>query len=134
MVLRLQGIFYQYKTVGKVVNNESTNVTNPNSKKYQQQAHAYLKAELGIDDEQVTGILKTLSSPLKETLRSVDAAYKKKDSEEIAETAHSLKGALLNLGLNELADLAKVIELSAAGKQIAHEKNLAYLHDALKHM
>ena len=127
-----------FKTVGRVVNNKSnstTRISSANSKKYQQQAHAYLKAELGMDDEQVTGILKTLSSPLKVTLRSVAAAYKKKNSEEIAETAHSLKGALLNLGLNELAELAKMIELSAAtGKQISHERNLAHLHDALQQM
>ena len=106
-----------------------------NSQKHQQQAHAYLKAELGMDDEQVTGILKTLSSPLKITLRAVDEAYREKNLEEIAETAHSLKGALLNLGLDELSELAKTIELSAAtGKQISHEKSLAYLHDALQHM
>jgi len=125
-----------FKTVGKVVNNKSNSAirSSANSKKYQQQAHAYLKAELGMDDEQVTGILKTLSSPLKETLRSVDAAYRKKNAEEIAETAHSLKGALLNLGLDELAELAKMIELSAAEKQISHKNDLAYLHDALQHM
>ena len=106
-----------------------------NPEKYQQQAHAYLKAELGMEDEQVTGILKTLSSPLKETLRSVDEACGKEDLEEIAETAHSLKGVLLNLGLDELAELAKTIELSAAsGNYTNHKKNLVYLHDALQHI
>jgi len=121
--------------MGKVVNNQlniATNI-NENSINYQQQAHAYLKAELGMDDEQVTGILETLSDPLKTTLQSVNDAYDDKNLKAIAETAHSLKGALLNLGLDELAELAKTIERSAAtGKQIAHDNDLAYLQTALQ--
>ena len=112
--------------------NIATNISK-NSINYHQQAHAYLKAELGMDDEQVVGILETLSDPLKATLQSVNDAYDDKNLKAIAETAHSLKGALLNLGLDELAELAKTIENSAAtGKQIAHDNDLAYLQTALQ--
>ena len=114
--------------------NKAKNV-NANPKKYRLQAHAYLKRELGMDDEQITDVLKTLSSPLKATLRSVDEAHDEKNLKAMAETAHSLKGALLNLGLDELAELAKTIERSAAtGEHMTHKKRLAYLHDALRHI
>ena len=117
----------------KLVNKAQRISANP--KKYRLQAHAHLKRELGMDDEQITAILKTLSSPLKATLRSVDEAHQQQDLKAIAETAHSLKGALLNLGLDELAELAKTIERSAAtGEKITHKKRLAYLHDALRHI
>jgi CheY-like chemotaxis protein/HPt (histidine-containing phosphotransfer) domain-containing protein len=117
----------------KTTNNAKRISANP--KKYRLQAHAHLKRELGMDDEQITDVLKTLSSPLKATLRSVDEAHQQQDLTAIAETAHSLKGALLNLGLDELAELAKTIEKSAAtGEQITHKKRLAYLHDALRHI
>ena len=114
----------------KIVNKSRHISANP--QKYLMQAHAHLKRELGMNDVQITAILKTLSLPLKATLHSVDEAYQQQNLKEIAETAHSLKGALLNLGLNELAVLAKTIEKSAAmGEKIIHKKRLAYLHDAL---
>ena len=115
----------------KIINKANNISANP--KKYRLQAHAHLKRELGMDNEQITGILKTLSLPLKATLRSVDEAHQQQNLKAIAETAHSLKGALLNLGLDELAELAKTIERSAtAGEKITHKKRLAYLHDALR--
>jgi signal transduction histidine kinase/CheY-like chemotaxis protein len=106
-----------------------------NPKKYHRQAHIYLKQELGVDDEQVTNILSTLSLPLKETLWSVEKAHQEQNLTAIAKAAHSLKGALLNLGLNELADLAKTIEMSSAtGEKVTHKKRLAYLHHALEYI
>ena len=116
-------------------NNKSDYITHSgaNSEKVRKQALAYLKAELGLDDEQVQGFLKTLSVPLKTTLEAVNKACEAKNLTAIVETAHSLKGALLNLGLNELADLASRIEATAAtGENMAHESDLFYLHDALQ--
>jgi len=120
--------------------NKSNNALqfNINAKKTQQQAQAYLKAELSMGDEQVLGILKALSVPLKTTLHSVEDAYKEKNPIGISEAAHSLKGALLNLGLDELAEVAKTIEQSATSTKTAIKKqieqDLDYLRGSLKHL
>ena len=119
------------------MNNKSSSSNNleANPKKYRLQAHDYLKRELSMDDNQVVNILGTLSIPLKESLQSVEKAYEKKDLKATAEAAHSLKGALLNLGLDELADLAKTIEKSSStGEKVTHVKRLSYLQGALDHI
>jgi len=106
-----------------------------NSKQYYLQAHAYLKHELSMDDGQATNILNTLSVPLKTSFEAVKKAYEAHDLKILAETAHSLKGALLNMGLNELAELAKTIEESSAkGESVEYTERLVYLHDALQYM
>lgn len=114
-------------------NNLTSRVANP--KKYRLQAHAYLQRELGLDDAQIINILGTLSVPLKKTLESVDEAYQGTDLHELAEAAHSLKGALLNIGLDELADLVKKIEQSSAtGEVVCYDVALDYLKTALEHI
>ncbi|RTZ65518.1 MAG: hypothetical protein DSZ29_04265 [Aquificaceae bacterium] len=113
----------------------SPNNMDANPKKYRLQAHAHLKRELSMDDEQVINVLGTLSVPLKASLQSVEKAYKEQDLKATATTAHSLKGALLNLGLDELAELAKTIEqTSATGERVTHVKRLVYLQEALHHI
>lgn len=107
--------------------------TGVDTKKTQLQAQTYLKNELGMDDEQVLEILKALAAPLKTTLNLVKEAYTERDLKELAETAHSLKGALLNLGLNELANIATMIEESAKNsieKQL--EQDLSYIQASLQ--
>lgn len=105
---------------------------NVTSKNTQLQAQAYLMAELGMDEEQILGILSTLAAPLKATLASVENAYKENNLVEISETAHSLKGALLNLGLNDLADIAKSIEKSRSHQHNTLPERLILLQTSLQ--
>ena len=100
--------------------------------KFKQQAHAYLKAQLGMEDEQISQMLVALTQPLADTLKATEADHAKQNIAELALSAHSLKGALLNLGLNELAQIALVIEQSAkANDQRTHHKRLAFIRDNL---
>lgn len=100
--------------------------------KFKQQAHVYLKEQLGMEDEQISQMLVALTQPLKETLEATEADHSARNIENLAISAHSLKGALLNLGLNELAQIAKVIELSAKNnEQKTHNKRLAFIRDNL---
>ncbi|MCK5896994.1 MAG: response regulator [Cocleimonas sp.] len=129
-IREVQGKVVEKQTIPKQVRQIKVN-----PKKYRLQAHAHLKRELSMEDEQIVNILGTLSSPLKETLRSVERAYREKNLKTTAAAAHSLKGALLNLGLDELAMLAKTIEKSSAtGNKMTHKKRLAYLNAALQHI
>ncbi|HIO92994.1 MAG TPA: Hpt domain-containing protein [Leucothrix mucor] len=106
-----------------------------NSKKYQLQAHAYLKHELSMDDGQASNILSALSIPLRTSFEAVEEAHENRNLKTLAEAAHSLKGALLNMGLNELAEKVKRIEESSVeGESVLHTKRLTYIHGALQHM
>ena len=110
--------------------NQPDNKANP--KKYRLQAHTYLKRELNMNDDQIITVLGTLSAPLRTTLKSVEEAQKEQDPKAMLETAHSLKGALLNLGLNDLADLVKGMENTPiTGEKTIYTKQLAYLSSAL---
>ncbi len=116
-------------------NNQKPMNIEANPKKYRLQAHTYLKRELGMDDGQTIHILNTLSAPLKTSFEAVEQAYEAHDLKMLTETAHSLKGALSNIGLNELAELAKMIEESSArGESIIDTKQLVYLNNALLHI
>lgn len=100
--------------------------------KFKEQAHHYLKEQLSMDDEQVSQILTTLVEPLKKTYDDTEKAYLSKNTNALAAAAHSLKGALLNLGLNELAILAKNIEHSAKRNQFeSHEIRLSFIKENL---
>lgn len=48
------------------------------------------------------------------TLSRLEEAFLRSDAQEIAEAGHMLKGALFNMGLVELGEMAKSLEL--AGK------------------
>lgn len=119
---------------------QQTNTTSSTSQaaqpqKFKQQAHDYLQEQLGMDDEQVSQILMSLTQPLKTTFETTEAAYISQNTSVLAEAAHSLKGALLNLGLNELAVLAKNIEHSAKNnEQKSHDTRLSFIRDNLSEL
>lgn len=107
-------------------------MTTAQPQKFKQQAHDYLKAQLGMEDEQVAQILVTLTQPLKSTFEATESAYLSNDNSTLSEAAHSLKGALLNLGLDELALFAKNIEYSAKNnEQKSHDARLSFIRDNL---
>lgn len=100
--------------------------------KFRKQAQLHLQRELGMDDAQVDQVLATLAKPLKSTLEETVSAYNSQDLHVLSETAHALKGALLNLGLNELALLAKNIEQSSRNnEQKTHKERLSFIEDNL---
>lgn len=77
-----------------------------------QQALNHLKNLYKLD-EQVAGTLLTkASNTLTESVQSLRMAAEENDLEKTKFQAHALKGAVLNLGLEELATQAKRIEHS----------------------
>ncbi len=109
---------------------ESTHNNHPEYFKKIADAHLYKK--LGMDNNQIAEILATLSQPLEQILKATEVAYLAQDLKHLAETAHALKGALLNLGLNELVLLANNIEQSAKNNEIKlHEKRFSFIRDNL---
>jgi HPt (histidine-containing phosphotransfer) domain-containing protein len=82
---------------------------------------------LGLDDvEELYGLgCQTVAA----TLGRLEAAFLRSDAQEVADAGHMLKGALFNMGLLELGELAKALEL--AGKAGRMEEARA-VYDALR--
>lgn len=67
---------------------------------------------LGMDD--IDELYELGLQTVTDTMSRLDAAFSGCDEQEIADAGHMLKGALFNMGLVELAELARALEL--AGK------------------
>ena len=82
---------------------------------------------LGLDDvEELYGLgCQTVTA----TLDRLEAAFLRSDAQEVADAGHMLKGALFNMGLLELGELARALEL--AGKAGRMEEAHA-VYDALR--
>jgi histidine phosphotransfer protein HptB len=67
---------------------------------------------LGMEDvEELYGLGR---QTIRETLCRLNDAFARSDAQEVTDAGHMLKGALFNMGLAELAEQAKALEL--AGK------------------
>ncbi len=75
-----------------------------------EQAINYLQQTYQLPVQTAEGLLNKGRDTLGLDAHELKAAYEREDDEILKQTAHSLKGALLNLGLAKLADRAKEIE------------------------
>lgn len=75
-----------------------------------EQAQLHLKQVYGLDDKMVEELLLSAHKNVSTTLAAMITAEKENNLNDISKTAHSLKGIFLNLGLDNLALQAKVIE------------------------
>jgi len=92
----------------------SDNNIEKNNKIYQQQVITdHLKNSYDLSTEQIDLILKNFSATLLDLLTDLKSQILENDIENITKTAHSIKGSLLNLGLNDIAGIAKNIETNA---------------------
>ncbi len=78
------------------------------------------------DVEELLGLAQTLAAEALDAIQSQMAAA---DMTGLSETAHSLKGNFLNMGLDELAALAKDME---AGAKTGDMEKVARAADGLK--
>ncbi len=93
----------------------------------------YLVETFGLTPEEMEGMLETISLSLEPVLeKGKDAAISGRHL-ELSEAAHSIKGILLNLGLEELAEKALQIEVNSR-KQAAFPYQQAFfeLEDRLR--
>ncbi len=80
------------------------------------QVKKHLRTVYLLKDEQIDHMLTVASKTLAANLSKAKSALKNKDYQLLGLTAHSIKGSLLNLGLNDLAEKAKTIEINAKDK------------------
>jgi|YelNatPaOPRAMG01_1025707.scaffolds.fasta_scaffold07545_3 HPt (histidine-containing phosphotransfer) domain-containing protein len=87
---------------------------------------------LGIGRDELLEVLELFLEISWEDFLALKEALETGDQPRAAAAAHSLKGAALNLGLQELADLARTLELAAKdGVLLGAEGQLEALREKL---
>ena len=77
---------------------------------YLQVIQEHMKSSYLLSDDKIDAILPDFLATLKEHLDTLEKKMAEGDSASLAVAGHTLQGALLNLGLFELADTACKIE------------------------
>jgi HPt (histidine-containing phosphotransfer) domain-containing protein len=96
------------------------------------QVKGHLRTTYLLEDEQIDHMLATAAVTLAKNLSNAETALKNSDYKELSDAAHSLKGSLLNLGLDDFARTAKEIEINAKeNKKIDYQELLSGLHKGL---
>ena len=93
----------------------------------------HLRDFYGINREECVDIMKSYGQTTATTLDNLRKAIEQNIPADIGQCAHSLKGGLLNLGMNELADTAYDLEKNSDVKsQQDQQELLAELENGLK--
>jgi HPt (histidine-containing phosphotransfer) domain-containing protein len=74
--------------------------------------------KLGLEEDEYLELVELFVETSKTDLKNLRSAINNKDMEMIARIAHSLKGAAMNLGLDDFNELAKTIEKTARDEEL----------------
>jgi CheY-like chemotaxis protein/HPt (histidine-containing phosphotransfer) domain-containing protein len=77
-----------------------------------------------LENEQIDHLLTIAAETLSDNLSTAESALKDADYKELGRIAHSIKGSLLNLGLDDIAQTAKKIEINAKENRKTDFKHL----------
>ena len=75
-----------------------------------QQIKAYLAEQFNLPDEQIDALLPSFIATLEVHLKNLEDALKENNPASMGRLGHTIKGAFLNLGLNDCAGIALQIE------------------------
>lgn len=95
-----------------------------------EQISTYLQEQFNLPIEQIERMIPGFIESLAGHLSRLQAAFDAADLEQVGKAAHTLKGALLNLGLHDCADLA--YEIEKKGKKLQHDRELERLFGVLR--
>ena len=84
-----------------------------------------LADNLGLEEDEYLELLDLLVETGMVDLSKMESAVKAGDSEEAGKAAHSIKGASGNLGLMDIYELAKAIEVEIRNDNLESVKNQA---------
>jgi HPt (histidine-containing phosphotransfer) domain-containing protein len=95
------------------------------SAEYQQQIKDHLARQFNLTNDQIDSMILGLISTLSEHIDNLEKVLEQGDLEQLGKAGHTIKGALLNLGLNECADIAYDIEVKGkAGERGADYESM----------
>ena len=72
-----------------------------------------LADELGLDEEEVRGLVRTFLAASEQDLNAIEEAWTRHDAQGLCAGAHHIKGAAANLDLPLIAEAARSIEENA---------------------
>ncbi len=72
----------------------------------------YLAKQFNLPSEQIETMMPSFIATLVDHMNNLEAAYLEKNLLKLGKAGHTIKGAFLNLGLHDCADIAYEIELS----------------------
>lgn len=78
-----------------------------------------LSKDIGLDEEECRELLTLFVETSLQEIHAVETALDAADASRAAEIAHSLKGAAVNLGLEECLDLAVEMEATARSNRLS---------------
>lgn len=96
-----------------------------------QHIKTYLAEQFNLPDEQVEMLLPSFIETLGTHMQNLERALAENDPATIGAVGHTIKGAFLNLGLEDCASIALRIEES--GKAGDHTTNYKQLVEELRH-
>ena len=107
-----------------------------NGNRLLQQIISHMKVQFNLPEEQISTMIPPFLETLEEHLLLLEQAIVTGSLEETGRVAHTLKGALLNLGLFQCAETTQTIEASAkAGSDRAdYRALLAELKTSLREL
>jgi HPt (histidine-containing phosphotransfer) domain-containing protein len=80
------------------------------STQYRQQIQSYLAKQFNLGSEQISEMLPSFITTLSGHMANLEEALKSGNLENLGKSGHTIKGAFLNLGLADCAEIAFQIE------------------------
>ena len=77
-----------------------------------------LAENLGLEESEFFEMIELFIEVSLSDLDRLGAGLKQADADEVVEAAHSIKGAAVNLGLQEISDVAQGVEMNAREKNL----------------
>ncbi len=75
--------------------------------------------KMGLSEQELEEIVQLFIQVSQEDLAKLCSAIAARDAKQVFEVSHSIKGAAVNLGFEEIAEIAKSIELNARQDSLA---------------
>jgi signal transduction histidine kinase/CheY-like chemotaxis protein/HPt (histidine-containing phosphotransfer) domain-containing protein len=98
----------------KKMNQESEHpIKDPIKNQIRNRIEIHLRTIYLLGDEQIDHMLVTATKTLSDNISTARTALKNTDYKKLGEAAHSIKGSLFNIGLDDIATTAKKIEINA---------------------
>lgn len=100
---------------------------------YKEQIKDYLVSQFNLPPEQIETMLPGLITTLADHIDNLEVALEQGNLEQLGKAGHTIKGALLNLGLEECADIAYSIELNgkAGSDDINYQEKVKSIREKL---
>ncbi len=97
---------------------------------YVHKIKVYLKRQFSLSEEQVDGMIPDFIATLSNHMDNLERELHKGDLVALGKSGHTMKGALVNLGLDDYAELASQIELG--GKEGGGGVNFVSISEELR--